>query len=535
MKKRYSTYIAAAVFTLALCLFGHRVGFGQGPSLGQKNKGGGGVVAEQSGAGSNGNLDVHPSGDAPIGTQVEGGQIGTGNENSTRERSEKKGKDIRKGKRAEITIDQQVIDQLAFGEADLVGFKLFDGETIQVKIGNRQINSNTGTIIHGDVEGEESSQVILSIFEHAMFGKIQFEDGRVIRVESVPEGKNRYEIYEENAVAILRHLNVPKFRHTRMMDGVKVEAIPCFSTLVPKGLSLDWGKQMLAGDRWRPAVQFVSNSENVRRRVELRMPFKNTEITDKTGNVWVVSKSGQWKKKFVPPTGSGRPSSGPAMNIGMVYTPQTEILLGDRAKVQAKAGLWVAALGVGLKDSGLSVTTTQAGAIFKISQDFDGRTQMNACLDYISSAKEVADFRDQNKADLVAGILEGDPSGAGVVGLAWLLPDIKGKKSAAFGVSWHSTDEITFSHECGHNMGLGHDPSQGAKGILPNSWGNHFTHKGKGWCTIQAYQKAGFYNRALIFSGPNVKYEGTTTTGSANEDSVGTIRQTGPAISNYYK
>ena len=101
---------------------------------------------------------------------------------------------------------------------------------------------------------------------------------------------------------------------------------------------------------------------------------------------------------------------------------QTEILLGDRAKVQAKAGLWVAALGVGLKDSGLSVTTTQAGAIFKISQDFDGRTQMSECLNYISSAKEVADFRDQNKADLVAGILEGDPSGAGMVGLAWLLP-----------------------------------------------------------------------------------------------------------------
>lgn len=223
------------------------------------------------------------------------------------------------------------------------------------------------------------------------------------------------------------------------------------------------------------------------------------------------------------------------MSVGMLYTPRSETLLGDAAKVQAKAGTFIAGLKTALSDSGITASVAQAGAAFKISQDFDGKdvANLNKCLDWVRSDKESTDWRDQNKADLISCIVEGDPSGFGVVGMGAVLNDVKGNKGAFYNCVWHSTTDITFSHEVGHNMGLGHEPGNG-DGVLKTSHGNHFTHNGEGYTTIMAYQKQGFMKQANIFAGPNSKFNGTTT-GTAATDAVGTIKQTSVPISEYYK
>jgi len=123
--------------------------------------------------------------------------------------------------------------------------------------------------------------------------------------------------------------------------------------------------------------------------------------------------------------------------------------------------------------------------------------------------------------------------------LAWKLTSLKGRDTQAFNsivhkevpasVSWEAK---TWAHEVGHNMGLGHDASQGSKGILANSWGNHFMAGGKGYHSIMAYPKAPFSNTALVWAGPNVTYQGTKT-GSAAADAVGTLRQTSGPIGKY--
>ena len=85
-------------------------------------------------------------------------------------------------------------------------------------------------------------------------------------------------------------------------------------------------------------------------------------------------------------------------------------------------------------------------------------------------------------------------------------------------------------------MGLGLDPTQGAKGIDAWSWGNHFTvaSEGKGYCTVQAYGKAGFTANALIYSGPNSKYKDTVTGVADQIDAVRTIKEVMGPISKYY-
>lgn len=223
------------------------------------------------------------------------------------------------------------------------------------------------------------------------------------------------------------------------------------------------------------------------------------------------------------------------MSVGILYTPRSETLLGDAAKVQAKAGTFFAGMKSALSDSGITASVAQAGAAFKISQDFDGKDSANLgkCLDWIRTDQESTNWRDQNKADLISCIVEGDPSGYGTVGLGALLNDIKGNKGAFYNCVWHSTTDTTFTHEVGHNMGLGHEKGNG-NGVLNSSNGNHFTHNGEGYCTIMAYQKTGFMKVANIFAGPNTKYNGTTT-GTADTDAVGTVKQTSIPISEYYK
>jgi hypothetical protein len=200
--------------------------------------------------------------------------------------------------------------------------------------------------------------------------------------------------------------------------------------------------------------------------------------------------------------------------------------------VQAKAGTLFAGWNTALKDSGTGASGKQAGSAFKISKDFDS-TQMGECLTWMRTDKESTDWRDANKADLMTCLMEGK-SGGGSVGLGAVLQTIKGNKGTFYNCMWHNYGATTFSHELGHNMGLGHDPTQGAKGIDAWSWGNHFTANSKGYCTVQAYGKTGFQGQALIYSGPNSKYMDVVTGVTDQIDAVRTIKDVMGPISKYY-
>jgi hypothetical protein len=479
--------------------------------------------------------------------------------------------DAQKKKVGKVKITQDTLDRITRGKESLVAVPLFDGEVIQVQLEERQPLGSVGTLVYGKVQGELNSRVHFSIVKHAMVASFILEDGREFKMSSMPQGKHEYQLAEIDTIAMLRHQKfpgVPGPVHTGYVNGEKVIALPSYVVAIPKNqMPL---RKMLGEEVWDREMKVVviePGHDGLINRVKLRRPYgeagrpDNTQSSEKTpsglmasttqqaqvqpagvwGGGWTINKSGQWQKKPVV----GQRGSGGGVSVGFWYTPKVETLFGDAAKVEAEAGTRIAAANQANKDSGLSFSFGMAGSAYRISKEFDG-TQINASLDYITPWKNndtavnkaLNQQRDSSKADLVTVMIDGTKT-AGVAGLAWLLQDIKGKETHAYNSIVHKSvpanvawDHKTWAHEAGHNMGLGHDAAQGAKGILANSWGNHFMSNGKGYHTIMAYPKAPYSNTALVWAGPNVDYNGTKS-GSAAADAVGTLRQTSVPIMSY--
>jgi len=462
-----------------------------------------------------------------------------------------------------ITIGQSTLDQIAFGNDRVVQVSLFDGEVVNVGIDQRTPNGPEGAmLVYGNVQGDPHSRVWFSVYKHAMFASLRLGDGREFKIESLPQGKDGFELFESNTAIAIRHQRIPGVPQPEMfqvINGEKVRLLHCYATPIPKSLLPP--KRMLGLDAWRPEVKVIAMESGTAERVKLRMPLGGTRASTESnvvprppvfagrqangsqgGNESTAANKNSARTPigWLPPAGGsgggggggGGGGSGTVITVGIIYTPKAEVGLGDAAKVQAKAGELFAGWNTALKDSGTGASGVQAGKATKISKDFD-TTQMGACLQWMASDKESTDWRDANKADLMTCIMEGKPGG-GSVGLGAVLQTKKGNKGTFFNCMWHNYGATTFSHELGHNMGLGHDPTQGSKGIDDWSWGNHFTAENKGYCTVQAYGKAGFTANALIYSGPNSKYKGVVTGEVDKIDAVRTIKEVMGPISKYY-
>ena len=481
--------------------------------------------------------------------------------------------DARKKKTGRVKVTQDTLDRITGGEESLVAVPLFDGEVVQVQLEERQPLGLAGTLVYGKVRGEPNSRVRFSIVKHAMVACLALEDGREFRIGSLPQGKYEYQLAEVDTVLQLRHQKFPGIpgpAHVRYFDGEKVTALPTYVVGVPKNqmpLRKMLGEEVC--DREMKVVAIEFGQDGLSNRVKLRRPYgeadspdrDKTQASEKTpsglmasssqqaqaqpaglagGGTWVINKYGQWQQR---PAYGGTPGGSGSVSAGFWYTPKVETLFGDPSKVAAEAGIRIAAANLANKDSGLSFSFGMAGDVYKIAREFDG-TQINASLDYISPSVNKANAathnaqRDATKADIVTLMIDGTKSN-GISGLAWKLTSLKGRDTQAFNsivhkqvpasVSWEAK---TWAHEVGHNMGLGHDASQGSKGILANSWGNHFMAGGKGYHSIMAYPKAPFSNTALVWAGPNVTYKGAKS-GSAAADAVGTLRQTSRTIGKY--
>jgi len=491
-------------------------------------------------------------------------------ENGIKERAEK------------IKIAQSTLDQIAFGNDRVVQVSLFDGEVVNVGIDQRTPSGPEGAfLVYGKVNGDPHSRVYFSVYKHAMFATLRLGDGRKFKIESLPQGKDRFELVEVNTSASLRHQKipgVPEPEKFHMIDGHKVRILRCYTSPVLK--SPYPPRRMLGLDAWRPEVKVIAMESGTAGRVKLRMPLGGTRSSTEnsvvprppqahgarvvgrvtSGNEGTAANNTSAARRpvgWLPPPRTPNPQQqqqqqhqqqqqqqgggggGTEILVGIIYTPRAETLLGDSSKVQAKAGTLFAGMNTALKDSGTGASVKQAGSAFKISKDFDGKVKanMDACLAWMQSDKESTDWRDANKADLVTCIVEGDPSGIGSCGLGYVLPTKAGLAATGYNCMWHSTNDVTFAHECGHNMGLGHDETENGgkdKGIDAWSWGMHFTADSKGYCTIQAYQTQSFPNEALIYSSPNVKYKNTVTGVADKADAVRTIKETSGPVSKYY-
>lgn len=198
------------------------------------------------------------------------------------------------------------------------------------------------------------------------------------------------------------------------------------------------------------------------------------------------------------------------IDVMVVYTPQARDAVGGVAQIESVAQAAVDA-------SNQSFANAQATPRFNLvltrlaNRDDSGSSASD--LTWVSSDAEVAQWRDEVGADMVALIAEdiGSSCGRGFV-MRNVGPGFAG---SAFQVTARgcAVGNLTYAHEHGHNMGMEHDPANGTSSgnaSFPYSFG-HFVSGN--YRTVMSYSTecVGGCTRRPYFSNPDVTFSGAPT------------------------
>lgn len=197
------------------------------------------------------------------------------------------------------------------------------------------------------------------------------------------------------------------------------------------------------------------------------------------------------------------------VDVIVVYTPEAMAAAGGDAAIKVTAQAAVDAMNSSLVNS-LVDTTIDLRYAGLVNYNDTGDSGLD--LSWIQSSTEVRALLDIYGADMAALLVESsDACGRGYV----MRNPSSGFRDFAVQVTTRScaVGNLSFAHEFGHNMGLEHDPANGAS---PNSasypWS--FGHYNNGsYRTVMSYsnQCASGCTRRQYFSNPNVDFNALPT------------------------
>ncbi len=197
------------------------------------------------------------------------------------------------------------------------------------------------------------------------------------------------------------------------------------------------------------------------------------------------------------------------LDILIVYTAETRDAAGGTTAIRAEAALAVdhfntAAIGSSMSTRMRLVYCNLIDYIEANDQDID-LPRLRATADGFMD--DVHTTRSSVNADMVELIVN---SGSGLGYCPGGAPTYTGSPFNT-GAWWRIAATFTTAHECGHNLGAGHDaavepPCGPAYGAGWRWTGND----ANGYCSVVAYPTS-FYERILRYSNPNINYQGVAT------------------------
>lgn len=198
------------------------------------------------------------------------------------------------------------------------------------------------------------------------------------------------------------------------------------------------------------------------------------------------------------------------IDVLVVYSPQARDAVGGVAQIEALAQAAVDAANLSFENS-LSTPRFNLVRTRLTNRNDSGNSATD--LNWVASDAEVAQWRNESGADMVALIAENIGSSCG---RGFVMRNVgAGFASSAFQVTARNcaVGNLTYAHEHGHNMGMEHDPANGAapaSASYPYSFG-HFVSGN--YRTVMSYSTecVGGCTRRPYFSNPDVTFSGAPT------------------------
>ncbi|MCW8870970.1 MAG: zinc-dependent metalloprotease [Proteobacteria bacterium] len=227
---------------------------------------------------------------------------------------------------------------------------------------------------------------------------------------------------------------------------------------------------------------------------------------------------------------SGTNPSGGVTNtvdVIVVYTPEARSGAGGHNGIKAIAQAAVDAMNSSLSNS---LVDTEIVLLYAGEVDYNDSNNSSTDLDWVQASTEVERLKNLYGADMT-GLLVDNMSGACGRGYVMRNPG-SGFRDYAVQVTRVScaVGNLSFAHEFGHNMGLEHDPTNGASpGSASYPWSFGHYHSGQ-YRTVMSYSSecSGGCTRRQYFSNPDVTYLGLPSGIDNERDNARTLELTSP-------
>lgn len=223
-----------------------------------------------------------------------------------------------------------------------------------------------------------------------------------------------------------------------------------------------------------------------------------------------------------------RATPGPAdIDVMILYTPEARDAAGGVAGIEAIAQSAVDTANAAFTDSDVDA---QLDLVHVALAAYNDSEHTSTDLTWVSTDEGVAALRDEHGADLVALIVETatDACGRGYV----MRNPGASFADSAFQVTLRgcAVGNLTYAHEHGHNLGMEHDPENGAspeQASYPWSFGHFVDGEFR---TVMSYsnQCTNGCLRVGRFSNPAVTYQGFATGITDQRDNHRTANATAP-------
>jgi len=117
--------------------------------------------------------------------------------------------DLEFAKRHKVVRLEQATLTSIVQNADSLTLRLFQGETLEILIDERQKIDETFAIAYGKVKGAPDSSVMLSVAGDAMTGSISIGDGRTFRIDPIGGGVHKLVEVDDSTGDVCEHPEGP--------------------------------------------------------------------------------------------------------------------------------------------------------------------------------------------------------------------------------------------------------------------------------------------------------------------------------------